>query len=165
MTYHSPGYTNYISSNQWRKKSRWVRSLTGYRCVLFPWICARQTHHLTYSLLPPRIGWNWWGFEQPCWHLVPLSNSAHNLVGSQILWQQPLRFFVNIYLRLAFLLWWTLFNLLWSIPCWLVVYILCHRLTGTTQLSNKFQELFSQFTDVISFQFITEFIHQISQSL
>ncbi|NJO93601.1 MAG: hypothetical protein HC820_03130 [Hydrococcus sp. RM1_1_31] len=86
---YSTAYQNYLRSHRWRKKSAWVRSLTRPwwlprsapgRCCLFPWLPNRETHHLTYFLIFS-LGWNWFGFEQPFWHLVPLSKTAHDLVG------------------------------------------------------------------------------------
>lgn len=130
MSDHSREYTNYLNSPTWRNKSRWVRSLTRPfwlskksrgRCVLFPFLPAQQTHHLTYYFIL-NLGWNEFGLEMPFLHLVPLSNVAHDLVGSKLLWQQPIRFFVNTYLRLAFVILWTICKPLWSIPFWYAIY-------------------------------------------
>ena len=135
-----------MRSDQWRRKSRWVRSLTGHRCVLFPWLRARQTHHLTYFFLPG-IGWNSWGFEFPCWHLVPLSETAHDFFDSRgLLWQQPIRFFANTYLRLSFLFWWSLFNPLWSAPFWIGIYILWLWLLKRIPPGQEIKDLIDQFT-------------------
>lgn len=129
---YSTAYQSYLRSPRWRKKSAWVRSLTRPwclphstpgRCCLFPWLPNRETHHLTYFFIL-NIGWNWFGFEQPFWHLVPLSKTAHDLVGKPFFWQQPVRFFVNAYLRLAFLILWTICKPLWSIPFWSSCFLL-----------------------------------------
>lgn len=126
MKKHSTAYISYLRSPHWRNKSRWIRSLTRPwwdwsfapgRCCLFPWLPNSETHHLTYFFIL-NLGWNWFGFEFPCWHLVPLSKSAHELVGHSWLWRQPVRFFVNTYLRLSFLVLWTICKPLWSIPFW-----------------------------------------------
>ena len=128
--WHTAAYRNYLNSPTWKNKSRWVRSLTRPwwlpknargRCCLFPFLPAQQTHHLTYYLIL-NIGWNWFGFEVACVHLVPLSKFAHDLVGHPFLWKQPVRFFANTYLRLSFLLLWTICKPLWSIPFWFGVY-------------------------------------------
>lgn len=130
MKKHSSAYTNYLNEPTWKNKSLWVRSLTRPwwlsknalgRCCLFPILPARPTHHLTYYLIG-NIGWNWFGFEQPIWHLVPLSKFAHELVSTPFLWRQPVRFFVNTYLRLSFLVLWTICKPLWSIPFWLACF-------------------------------------------
>ena len=130
MSYHSREYINYLNSSTWRNKSRWVRSLTRPfwlprksrgRCVLFPWLPAQQTHHVTYYFIL-NFGWNQFGFEIPFIHLVPLSKVAHDLLGSKLLWKQPIRFFVNTYLRLSFLNLWTICKPLWSIPFWSAIY-------------------------------------------
>ena len=130
MSYHSREYINYLNSPTWRNKSRWVRSLTRPfwlpnksrgRCVLFPWFPAQQTHHLTYYFIF-NLGWNQFGFEMPLWHLVPVSKVAHDIVGSKLLWTQPIRFFVNTYLRIAFLILWTICKPVWSIPFWYGIY-------------------------------------------
>ena len=127
---HSREYTQYLKSSTWREKSRWVRSLTRPfwlskksrgRCVLFPFLPAQQTHHLTYYFIF-NLGWNEFGFEMPFLHLVPLSKFGHDLVGSKFLWTQPVRFFVNTYLRVAFVILWTIFKPLWSIPFWYIMY-------------------------------------------
>ena len=155
---HSREYIQYLNSPTWREKSRWVRSLTRPfwlpkksrgRCVLFPWLPAQQTHHLTYYFIL-NLGWNEFGFEQPVWHLIPLSKVAHDLVGSKLLWKQPIRFFVNTYLRLAFLILWTLFKPLWSIPFWYVMYriyqsysyLLDPAISSINYLINLIQTLF-----------------------
>ncbi len=130
MSYHSREYINYLNSSTRRNKSRWVRSLTRPfwlprkargRCVFFPFLPAQQTHHLTYYFLF-NLGWNQFGFELPILHLVPLSKVSHDLVGSKLLWKQPIRFFVNTYLRLSFLILWTICKPLWSIPFWSAIY-------------------------------------------
>ena len=130
MSYHSREYIDYLNSSTRRNKSRWVRSLTRPfwlprnargRCVLFPFLPAQQTHHLTYYFLL-NLGWNQFGFELSLWHIVPLSKVAHDLVGSKLFWKQPIRFFVNTYLRLSFLILWTIFKPLWSIPFWYAIY-------------------------------------------
>lgn len=133
----SRAYRNYITSFAWRKKSRWVRSLTcpwwtkskKGRCSLFPFLAAEQTHHLTYFFIF-NIGWDNFGFEQPGWHLIPLSEFAHNLVSKPFLWTQPVRFFVNLYLRLSFILLWTICKPITSVPLWLSVYfVVFHSLS------------------------------------
>ena len=130
MSYHSREYINYLNSSTWRNKSRWVRSLTRPfwlprnsrgKCVLFPFLPAQQTHHLTYYFIL-NFGGNDFGFELPILHLAPLSKVAHSLVGSKILWKQPIRFFVNTYLRIAFLILWTICQRFWSIPFWYGMY-------------------------------------------
>jgi hypothetical protein len=125
---HSSAYLNYLRSPAWKKKSAWVRSLTkpwwlprsvSGRCCLFPWLRAKETHHLTYYFIL-NLGWNWFGFEQPCWHLIPLSKPAHKFVSQPAIWQQPVRFLMNTYLRLSFLVLWTICKPLWSVPFWCV---------------------------------------------
>ena len=122
-------YIKYIKSNTWKKKSRWVRGLTKPwwlskkakgRCCLFPFLPAEETHHLTYFFLL-NFGWDWFGFEQPIWHLVPLSKFAHRIVSKSFFWQQPVRFLVNTYLRFSFLLLWTICKPWWSIPFWFIL--------------------------------------------
>ncbi len=121
MANHSSAYLNYLNSEGWRRKSRWVRGLTRNRCCLFPFLRANQAHHLTYYFIL-HFGWNDFGFELPCVHLVPLSETAHKIVHLPLLWKQPIRFFFNTYLRISFVILWTIFNLLWSIPFWFGVY-------------------------------------------
>lgn len=132
---HTSAYLNYLNSEGWRSKSRWVRGLTGNRCCLFPFLRANQAHHLTYYWIG-KLGWNDFGFELPVVHLVSLSETAHKIVHFPFLWKQPVRFFVNTYLRVTFILLWTVFNLLWSIPFWFGVYWLWQNL-----LSDKVMPL------------------------
>jgi len=124
--HQSSRYINYINSEAWRKKSLWVKNLTRPwwtskyakgRCCLNPFLPAQNTHHLTYFLIL-NIGWNWFGFEIPCLHLVPLSKSSHTLIHKPFLWKQPIRFFVNTYLRISFLIIWTICKPIFSIPFW-----------------------------------------------
>ena len=114
-------YLNYLNSPTWQKKSRWVRGLTRNRCCLFPFLRANQAHHLTYYLIL-HWGWNNFGFELPVAHLVSVSETAHKIVHYRWLWKQPVRFFINTYLRIAFVILWTIFKPLWSIPFWFGVY-------------------------------------------
>lgn len=125
----SSRYKKYLKSSHWQRKSRWVRSLTRPwwqsskkpgRCVLFPWLKAEETHHMTYFFWL-KFGWNSFGWELPIWHLVPLSKKAHNFVGKSLLWRQPLKFFVNLYLRIAFLFLWIICRPVWAIPSCLLV--------------------------------------------
>ena len=118
---HTSAYLNYLNSDGWKSKSRWVRGLTGNRCCLFPFLRANQAHHLTYYSIF-RLGWNDFGFEQPILHLVSLSETAHKIVHFPLLWKQPIRFFVNTYLRISFVILWTIFKPLWSIPFWFGFY-------------------------------------------
>ena len=135
MIKHSKEYVSYLSSSAWKKKSRWVNALTRPwwsskgkrgRCCLLPFLPADQTHHLTYFLIF-NLGWNRFGFEQPGWHLVPLSTLAHNFVSQTFFWRQPTRFLVNLYLRTSFIILWTFCKPTVSIPFWfLVLYPLHH---------------------------------------
>ena len=127
---HSSQYTNYIKSPAWQQKSRWVRSLTRPwwlskyskgRCCLIPFLPAEETHHLTYFLIF-NIGWNWFGFEQPCWHLVPLSKFSHQIISKPLFWKQPVRFFVNFYLRISFVVLWTICKPIFSLPLWFAIF-------------------------------------------
>ncbi len=118
---HSSAYLDYLNSEGWKSKSRWVRGLTGNRCCLFPFLRANQAHHLTYYWIG-KLGWNDFGFELPVVHLVPLSEIAHKIVHFPLLWKQPIRFLVNTYLRVTFVLLEALFKLLWAIPFWFGVY-------------------------------------------
>lgn len=130
MKNYSNKYIQYINSKSWREKSRWVKSLTRPswlhnkargRCCLLPFLPAQETHHMTYNLILG-IGWNWFGFEQPAWHLVPLSKFSHRLVSKPILWNQPIRFIVNFYLRINFIIIWSICKPLLSLPIWFTVY-------------------------------------------
>lgn len=130
--YHSNQYTNYIYSDSWKHKSRWVRSLTRPfwlskyargRCCLLPFLPAEETHHMTYFFIL-NFGWNWFGFEQPVWHLVPLSRFSHRLISKPFFWKQPIRFFVNMYLRISFIVLWSICKPIFSIPFWFGVYYL-----------------------------------------
>lgn len=136
MSQQSYQYNQYIKSVRWQRKSQWVRSMTRPwwqskskpgRCVLFPWLKAQETHHLTYYFW---LNWGWssFGWELPIWHLVPLSKKAHHLVGKTILWQQPFRFFVNLYLRLAFAVIWTICQPYWAIPTWLISTVAAYQI-------------------------------------
>ena len=127
---HSSAYLAYLNSSTWKQKSRWVRTLTRPfwlprnargQCCLFPWLPAQQTHHLTYYFIG-KLGWDSFGFELPVWHIVPLSPLAHEVVGHRLLWRQPIRFFVNSYLRIAFIVLWTICKPMWSIPFWVGIY-------------------------------------------
>ena len=160
MTRHSPGYRNYINSPEWHQKSRWVRSLTGHRCILFPWLGARETHHLTYNFFLG-FGWNSWGFEQPGWHLVPLSKTAHKFVHFRLFRRQPIQLIVNTYLRLSFLLWWSLFNLIWSIPLWLGVFLSWLWLFKGINVSFQANEFFQKLLSLTPSQQIIEFVDQL----
>ena len=125
-------YTNYLKSFAWKKKSRWVKGLTKPwwlskkakgRCCLLPFLPAEETHHLTYYFIF-NIGWSWFDFEQPCWHLVPMSKFAHGLVSKPFLWKQPVRFFINFYLRATFIILWSICKPVFSIPFWYGIYYL-----------------------------------------
>jgi hypothetical protein len=89
-------YKTYIVSPEWRAKSNRCIALTRKRCILFPWLRARHTHHLTYRNLTKEI---------PIRDTVPLSKCAHWLVHLPIFWKSGLRPFVNWILRFLFLVW------------------------------------------------------------
>lgn len=88
---HSPKYSHYIRSHQWRAKSKRAIARTKGRCCLFPWQKANHTHHLTYRNL---------GKELLIRDVVPLSKVAHKIVHCRLLWRSPLRKLVNYWLRL-----------------------------------------------------------------
>jgi len=142
--YQSSRYTNYIKSYSWRKKSLWVRSLTRPcwlpksakgRCSLFPILPAQHTHHMTYFCVF-NIGWNWFGFEMPLVHLVPLSRFSHRLIHKEFFWWKPIRFFVNLYLRISFLIIWTICKPLFSLPLWFGIYFLIENIFIPKFLTN-----------------------------
>jgi len=86
-------YYDYIFSEEWKKKSRFFRALFLDRCVLFPWLKSKHTHHLGYG----RFEEEWFWLD-----CLPLSESAHALVHLPFLWKcRPVRFLINWYLRTA----------------------------------------------------------------
>ena len=94
---HSPEYRNYIQSPEWRKKSNfYCKTLTGGRCVLFPWLRSSHGHHLTYRNLR-----NEWAIRD----VVPLSPIAHKIIHWHIFWKTPLRGVVNFWLRVSTIGW------------------------------------------------------------
>lgn len=95
-------YLTYIRSPQWYEKSAKTIEKTGKRCVMFPWLRATDTHHLTYKNLKSEIYIR---------DTVPLSRCAHDLIHdsalSLLIWQgpgkkgtAPLRVSFNYLLRL-----------------------------------------------------------------
>lgn len=120
---HSDNYRNYIKSPHWRKKSKWVRGLTKGRCSFFPFLPAQETHHLTYYIFL-NMGWNSFGSELPVIHLVPLSRFAHKIVHLPFFWKQPIRFLVNNYLRVSFIIIWSISNLLFFVAFGIAIYYL-----------------------------------------
>ena len=103
MSKFSDPYVRYIRSSQWKRKSKWTRSLTRNRCCFFPFLRAEETHHLTYYFIL-NLGFNSFGLEIPGWHLVPLNRFSHRLLSVGIFWMQPIRFVINFYLRLMFII-------------------------------------------------------------
>ena len=105
----SPEYQAYIVSKEWRRKSKRHQAWTRNHCVLFPWCKSRHCHHLHYKNFKN---------ELPVRDTVPLCKTAHDIVHGQIFgwypfWKKsPLRFWMSLYLRLAFIVsvifWWTL---------------------------------------------------------
>lgn len=84
-------YLTYIHSDIWRKKSYEIRKLTGNRCVVFPWLLARHSHHLHYKNL---------GKELPIRDCVPVSKIAHWFLHWDLFWKLlNVRAIVNLYLR------------------------------------------------------------------
>lgn len=67
----SPQYKRYIYSQEWRSRTANYRLRTGGRCVLLPWLVARDTHHLTYRNLENEL------YIRDC---VPLSRTAHDWI-------------------------------------------------------------------------------------
>mgnify|MGYP001791186419 CR=1 FL=1 len=106
----SPKYLNYIQSKKWREKSNKCLVSTKKHCVLFPWLKARHSHHLTYRNL---------GDEKLIRDIVPLSKTAHSIIHWYILWgngrrkRYMLRPYVNCYLRfctLCSIIFWRIFR-------------------------------------------------------
>lgn len=91
----SKEYLSHIKSPAWYKKSLAVKKLSGNRCVLFPWLTAKDAHHMTYRNL---------GRELPVIDLVPLSHQAHKLVHNPLFWDTLLiRMVVNYLLRILYI--------------------------------------------------------------
>lgn len=88
---HSPEYTRYLQSPEWRAKSNYALAFTGNRCIIFPWLRARHCHHMSYRNFKHEQIWR---------DTVPLSRTAHSLVHNYFLWKTALRPAVNCYLRL-----------------------------------------------------------------
>lgn len=93
---HSNEYKQYILSPQWRSRSVKCQQLTKNTCVVFPWKKSNHAHHLTYKNFKN---------EQPLRDIVPLSKDAHQLIHCHLLWKTNLRFVVNWWLRISFLVW------------------------------------------------------------
>lgn len=96
----SSEYNNYINSPKWKARSLKCQSTTGYRCVMFPWVRSRCSHHLTYNNFESEI---------PFRDIVPLCNFAHWIVHLPGLWRwsnkpSPIRVPFNLMLRFLFLL-------------------------------------------------------------
>lgn len=83
-------YRAYIRSGEWYKKRDRVTKMTKKRCVLFPWLRAKDCHHMTYH----HLGNEWFIRD-----IVPLSKIAHWLVHRYLLWKTPARIIVNLILR------------------------------------------------------------------
>jgi len=92
----SPEYNSYIKSPTWRARSNRCIAAANKRCVLFPWLRATQSHHLTYANFQHE-----WLIRD----IVPLSKSAHKIVHWWILWKTPLRVVVNLWLRISCVVW------------------------------------------------------------
>lgn len=91
-------YYEYINSETWKSKSKHCQSLTGNRCVMFPWLRSRSSHHLTYDNFKR---------ELPLRDIVPLSGFAHWMVHIPIFWganrkASPFRLPINVLLRVLF---------------------------------------------------------------
>lgn len=67
----SEKYNTYIRSNVWYAKSARFKAAAGGRCVMFPWMAAQVSHHLTYDNLHDEK------FIRDC---IPLSRFAHSLI-------------------------------------------------------------------------------------
>lgn len=89
----SKEYYEYIQSDKWRATSRLFRTLFLDRCVLFPWLRSKHTHHMSYN----RFQSEWFWID-----CLPLSESAHAIIHVPFFWKcKPIRFLINWYLRLA----------------------------------------------------------------
>lgn len=112
----SPQYRRYMRSPKWRKKSDFAKWLTRRRCVVFPWLRATNSHHLTYRNLE---------HELPVRDIVPLSELAHWIFGSWLFRKTLLRVPTNYLLRLLMLGW------LGGGAGWVVLAIAAFRLAQT----------------------------------
>lgn len=70
-------YHAYIKSPAWYARRRKAFRLWKGRCALFPWLKARDGHHLTYANL---------GHEWPLRDVLPLSRFAHRVVHCRLFW-------------------------------------------------------------------------------
>lgn len=88
-----PQYYNYIYSDIWKDKSKVFKKLFLGRCVLFPWLKGKHSHHLTYNNFQNEVYW------VDC---LPLSETAHALIHLPFLWKiRVVRGLINLYLRIA----------------------------------------------------------------
>lgn len=106
-SWHTPEYTNYISSIEWRNKSKFCQTLTHKHCIIFPWLKSRHGHHLTYKNMKSEI---------PIRDTVPLSVTGHNIIHLNIFWRNKKnRVWVNYFLRFCMvcsIIFWNTFGLL-----------------------------------------------------
>lgn len=103
MGYRSPEYYEYMRSPEWRARSRFCRSCTRHRCVLFPWLRARHAHHITYDNFKS---------EYIVRDIVALSATAHEIVHLKMFWKPKTRPYIAYWLRFcmvcSILFWWTI---------------------------------------------------------
>lgn len=89
----SQEYYDYVNSDEWKKKSTFIRKFFFNRCILFPWLKSKHTHHLTYANFKDE--WIWYD-------VLPLSESGHSLIHLPFLWKfLPARWVINFYLRMV----------------------------------------------------------------
>lgn len=64
-------YQGYLRTATWRNKCKSAMKATGNRCVLLPFLKAKEVHHFSYKNL---------GNEKIWVDIVPLSKTAHRWV-------------------------------------------------------------------------------------
>lgn len=84
---HSPEYTNWINSQEWKTKSKKCQQLTRKHCILFPWLSSRHCHHLHYRNMTTEI---------PIRDIVALSVTAHKIIHWSLFWKnKKVRPYIN----------------------------------------------------------------------
>lgn len=107
-------YKLYLQSQQWKNIKYTIEALSGNRCVLFPWLSAKNVHHMHYKNIKDQyipIGNGTYKYiftalrDMPVRDVVPLSRIGHQLVHKKWLWKnKKIRRIVNCYLRFAFVM-------------------------------------------------------------
>jgi hypothetical protein len=93
--YFSPEYREYMQSFVWHEKSNKCKNATKRICVLFPWLKANHSHHLTYKNFKKEVIVR---------DIVPLSKVAHKIVHIELFYNTKIKLMVNYYLRIATIL-------------------------------------------------------------